>query len=52
MEAVPTTILEGTSETVQSHRAMARAGEITFVYAAKDEQHNSALVLKEFLDRK
>lgn len=25
-------------------------GPVTFVYAAKDESHNSALVLKEFLE--
>jgi uncharacterized protein YeaO (DUF488 family) len=26
--------------------------KVTFVYAAKDEEHNSALVLKHFLDHK
>jgi uncharacterized protein YeaO (DUF488 family) len=26
-------------------------GPVTFVYAAKDESHNSALVLKEYLER-
>ncbi|HEY6321943.1 MAG TPA: DUF488 domain-containing protein [Thermoanaerobaculia bacterium] len=29
----------------------ARRGTITLVYAARDEEHNSALVLKEFLAR-
>jgi uncharacterized protein YeaO (DUF488 family) len=29
-----------------------KAGPVTFVYAAKDEAHNSALVLKEFLEGK
>jgi uncharacterized protein YeaO (DUF488 family) len=28
-----------------------RSGPVTFVYAARDEQHNSALVLKEYLER-
>jgi uncharacterized protein YeaO (DUF488 family) len=27
-----------------------RGGPVTFVFAAKDEEHNSALVLKEFLE--
>jgi uncharacterized protein YeaO (DUF488 family) len=27
-----------------------RQGTVTFVYAARDREHNSALVLKEFLD--
>jgi uncharacterized protein YeaO (DUF488 family) len=26
-------------------------GPVTFVYAARDERHNSALVLKEYLER-
>ncbi len=32
--------------------AMARRGRVTFVYAARDEERNGAVVLKEFLDRK
>jgi uncharacterized protein YeaO (DUF488 family) len=28
-----------------------RTGPITFVYAARDEEHNSALVLKEYLEQ-
>jgi len=32
-------------------RQAARRGPITFVYAAKDEERNSALVLKQFLTR-
>ncbi len=31
-------------------RQKIRNGTVTFVYAARDEQHNSALVLKEFLE--
>jgi uncharacterized protein YeaO (DUF488 family) len=29
----------------------AREGTITLIYAARDEKHNEALVLKEFLER-
>ena len=29
-----------------------KEGPVTFVFAAKDEEHNSALVLKEFLERR
>jgi len=29
----------------------ARSGTITLVYAARDEQHNEALVLKQFLEK-
>jgi uncharacterized protein YeaO (DUF488 family) len=31
---------------------LARQEVVTFVYAAKDEEHNSALVLKEFLEKR
>ncbi len=30
---------------------LARTGNVTLVYAARDEEHNSAVVLKEFLER-
>src|SRR5437762_10379163 len=33
-------------EAIDQLRAKARKGKVTFVYAAKDERHNSALVLK------
>ncbi|MCE7984442.1 MAG: DUF488 domain-containing protein [Caldilinea sp. CFX5] len=32
-------------------QALPAKGHVTFVYAAKDEQHNSAVALKEFLER-
>jgi len=32
-------------------RALSRQGDITLVYAAKDESHNEAVVLKRILDR-
>jgi uncharacterized protein YeaO (DUF488 family) len=28
-----------------------KEGPVTFVYAARDEEHNSALVLKAYLER-
>jgi uncharacterized protein YeaO (DUF488 family) len=31
---------------------IAREGNLTLVYGAKDQQHNHAVVLKEMLDRK
>lgn len=31
-------------------KALARQGEVTLVYAAKDQLHNQAVALKEFLD--
>jgi len=37
-------------ELVDQLRDKARKGPITFVYAAKDELHNSALLLKEFVE--
>jgi uncharacterized protein YeaO (DUF488 family) len=32
-------------------RALSRQGDITLIYAAKDELHNEAVVLKRILDR-
>jgi uncharacterized protein YeaO (DUF488 family) len=29
-----------------------REGPVTFIFAARDEEHNSAVVLKEFLERR
>jgi uncharacterized protein YeaO (DUF488 family) len=37
-------------EAVELLRQKARAGTITLVYAARDEEHNGALVLKALLD--
>jgi uncharacterized protein YeaO (DUF488 family) len=37
-------------EQLEHLRQKAKEGKVTFVYAAKDEQHNSAVVLKEFLE--
>ncbi|HEY6328782.1 MAG TPA: DUF488 domain-containing protein [Blastocatellia bacterium] len=44
--------LEQQPELVKELRAKGRRGPVTFVYAAKDEEHNSALLLKEFVEKK
>ena len=43
--------LEGAPAAVEQLRQAGRRGVLTLVYAAHDEQHNSALVLKAFLDQ-
>lgn len=42
--------LEGAGEALDPLRELINKGKVTFVYAAKDEEHNSARVLKEFLE--
>jgi len=42
--------LRGNPEAVHRLRERVKAGPVTFVYAAKDEAHNSAVLLKEFLE--
>jgi len=37
-------------EAVMELRKLARRTKVTLIYAAKDEEHNSALVLKELLE--
>jgi len=37
-------------DVVDELRRKCRDGTVTFVYAARDEQHNSALVLKDYLE--
>lgn len=44
--------LRGNPEAVDRLRERVKAGPVTFVYAAKDEAHNSAVLLKEFLEGK
>lgn len=44
--------LERHPDLVKQLRDKARHGPVTFVYAAKDEQHNSALLLKEVVEKK
>jgi uncharacterized protein YeaO (DUF488 family) len=36
---------------IEELREKCRSGTVTFVYAARDEEHNSALILKKFLER-
>jgi uncharacterized protein YeaO (DUF488 family) len=41
--------LRGRPEPVDELRRLCRRGTVTLVYAARDEQHNGALVLAEYL---
>jgi uncharacterized protein YeaO (DUF488 family) len=43
--------LDNKSELLDVLRRRLSEGPVTFVFAAKDEEHNSAVVLKEFLER-
>jgi len=43
--------LKGKPEQVDLLKQKIKEGPVTFVYAAHDEQHNAALVLKEFLEQ-
>src|SRR5512136_2223158 len=43
--------LGNNADAVERLRARAKRGPVTFVYAARDEERNSARVLKEFLER-
>src|SRR5271154_5231523 len=42
--------LQGQQEAVEMLRQKAKRGAVTLVYAARDQEHNSALSLKEFLE--
>ena|SRR5271165_3469846 len=42
--------IEDRSEVLGDLKQLLKDGPVTFVYAAKDELHNSALVLKEYLE--
>jgi uncharacterized protein YeaO (DUF488 family) len=44
--------LKARPDVIDELRRKARRGKITFVYAARDQEHNSALILKNFLERK
>lgn len=46
------TELRHNDEVVKMLKAKARQGPITLVYAARDERHNEAVVLREFLVRR
>jgi uncharacterized protein YeaO (DUF488 family) len=42
--------LKGRNEAVDLLRNESRKGTVTLVYAAKDEQHNGAVALKQFIE--
>jgi uncharacterized protein YeaO (DUF488 family) len=42
--------LVANKELVEELREKCRSGTVTFVYAARDEERNSALILKDFLE--
>jgi uncharacterized protein YeaO (DUF488 family) len=42
--------LRGQTEAVAMLRRKAKKGRVTLVYGAKDEEHNSAVVLKAFVE--
>ena len=44
--------LEDKDDLVRQLRQRSREGTITLVYAARDEQHNAAVALKGFLERR
>ena len=44
--------LRANRDAVDALRRLAKAGPLTLVYAAKDEAHNSALLLQRFLERR
>ncbi len=44
--------LEHRSDVWRPLLAHARRGRVTLVYSARDTEHNNAVVLKDFLDRK
>ena len=43
--------LDRNAEVVNELRALARGRTVTLVYSAKDEEHNQAVALKEYLSR-
>ena len=43
--------LKEKQESLEEIRSRAREGTVTFVYAARDEEHNSAMALKDYLEK-
>ena len=43
--------LDANKTVVDDLRKKCRAETVTFVYAARDEEHNSALLLKDYLEK-
>lgn len=44
--------LAGKQDAVRQLKQKGRSGTVTLVYAARDEEHNSAVALKQFLGRR
>lgn len=44
------TELKQNRQTVKVLRQKSKKGTVTFIYAAKDEEHNSAIVLKDYVE--
>lgn len=44
--------LQNNPDAVQELQSKMKRGRVTFVYAARDEAHNGALALKEFLEKR
>jgi uncharacterized protein YeaO (DUF488 family) len=44
--------LDDRPEAVARLRAAARHGDVVLLYSARDEEHNNAVALKEYLERK
>ena len=44
--------LKDKKEPLEDIKKYAKKGKVTFVYAAHDEEHNSALVLRDYLAKK
>jgi uncharacterized protein YeaO (DUF488 family) len=43
--------LKGKEESLDKIRSRVREGTVTFVYAARDQEHNSAVALKGYLEK-
>lgn len=44
--------LDGRGDEVAQLVDLSRAGTVTFVYGARDEEHNAAVVLKEYVEER
>jgi uncharacterized protein YeaO (DUF488 family) len=44
--------LKERKDDVDALRRKAREGRVTFIYAAHDQEHNAALALKQFIERR
>ena len=44
--------LRSKTDDIDALRRKTRSGKVTMIYAARDEEHNGALVLKEFIEKR